>query len=320
MKLVEILAEEMEEWPAGVTHLTQSNVDREIYDARDGNKEDSVYSLNPRFDTMKSHTEDSYPIVTRAQWQAERDRQKGGDWKRHRGNKLPIDGGLYIEAKLRCGDIQRGFAQDFIWPHAACDVEVNLMKYRVISQPQEEEVEVNVRVDSAVNVEYAFGAPDADMSKLDWRVLGSCNLDSIEFPTQGEIIHGPISMGDEVIAPAHPKWDQVDGPLLWRDTVNELDAYIEEFTREREALIERLASEGFALIPPVVTIWSDILPFEDWEVGDVVEVTSVSEFCNEEINVGDQLPITRVDKSDNTVSVGTGTWSGADAYKFIRRP
>lgn len=320
MKLVEILASEMKEWPEGVTHLTQSNVDREIYNALDGKKESSLDSLNPRFDTSKSHSEGAYPIVTRAQWQAERDRQKGGDWKRHRGNKLPIDGGLYIEAKLRCGDIQRGFAQDFIWPHAACDVEVNLMKYRVISQPQEEEVEVNVRVDSAVNVEYAFGAPDADMSKLDWRVLGSCNLDSIEFPTQGEIIHGPISMGDEVIAPAHPKWDQVDGPLLWRDTVNELDACIEEFTREREVLINRLAEEGFALIPavtPVMGVADISFPIDEWQIGDIVEVVSVSGESAAPLGV---FKITDIDASEPKYELDDQYFPNHAQMKFVHRP
>lgn len=116
------------------------------------------------------------------------------------------------------------------------------------------------------------------------------------------------------------KWDQIETPFKWRDEVTELNAYIEKYTRERDALIDRLASEGFALIPPVVTAKTDVLPFEEWQVGDVVEVTNVAEFCNEEIKVGDQLPITRVDKSDDTVSVGIGTWSDTVSYKFIRRP
>lgn len=68
MKLVEILAEEMEEWPKGVTHLTQSAVDREIYNAQDGKDTYSLESLEPRFDAIKSHDErGEYPVVTRAQ-------------------------------------------------------------------------------------------------------------------------------------------------------------------------------------------------------------------------------------------------------------
>lgn len=139
-RLVEILALEMEECPEGVTHLTQSTVDREIYDARDGNKEDSVDSLNPRFDTRKSHTEGAYPIVTRAQWQAERDRQKGGEWKRHRGGKQPVDAGQLVEYKFRGGDRGECLAGHLMWDHQQDESDV--MQYRIISQPQAEEVEV----------------------------------------------------------------------------------------------------------------------------------------------------------------------------------
>jgi len=146
MKLVELLAKELTEWPAEAVSASQ-DYDREIrfYDA-----DDDQLSLLDFF--VEDHADDACDAITfagggvrvsKAQWQAERDKRNGGEWKRHRGNKLPIDGGLYIEAKLRCGDIQRGYAQDFIWPHAACDVEVNLMKYRVIGQPQAGEVEVN---------------------------------------------------------------------------------------------------------------------------------------------------------------------------------
>jgi hypothetical protein len=136
-RLVEILALEMEKWPEGVTHLTQSSVDREIYDARDGKEEDSVDSLNPRFDTRKSHTEGAYPIVTRAQWQAERDRQKGGEWKRHRGGKQPVADDVVVEYKLRGGYTDTWSARSLSWSHEGGEGDV--MQYRIISQPQAEE-------------------------------------------------------------------------------------------------------------------------------------------------------------------------------------
>lgn len=338
MKLVELLARELKEWPERTVEYVQGEDGCWPLSFSGARFEDSTWILKAgqttgsRGDVLHIDMASDYKKarVTRAQWQAERDRQKGGEWKRHRGNKLPIDGGLYIEAKLRCGDIQRGYAQDFIWPHSACDVEVNLMKYRVISQPQVEEVEVNVRVDSSVNVEYAFGAPDADMSKLDWRALGACNLDSIEFPTKGEIIHGPISMGDEVIAPSHPKWGQVDGPLLWRDTVNELDAYIEEFTREREALINRLALEGFALIEKInlnldkIDATLDMSDWRNWKVGDLV--TSKVDY-NHQFTKGKKYKVTGTNMylGEKRVSVESddkGKANGwlANQFEFHSRP
>jgi len=70
MKLVDILAQELKAWPDGVYCLTQSLVDTEIYNCLEGNAGSSVYSLTPRFDATKTHTQGDYPIVTRDQWQA----------------------------------------------------------------------------------------------------------------------------------------------------------------------------------------------------------------------------------------------------------
>lgn len=77
------------------------------------------------------------------------------------------------------------------------------------------------------------------------------------------------------------KTDQMETPFKWRDEVTELNAYIEKFTRERDALIERLASEGFALIPPVVSVVSEfagvqaVIPCEDWVDGDIVRCVDI---------------------------------------------
>ena len=291
-KLVEILALEMEEWPEGVTHLTQSNVDREIYDARDGNKEDSVDSLNPRFDTMKSHTEDSYPIVTRAQWQAERDRQKGGEWKRHRGGKCPVPDQTQVEVKFRDGDIRQSHASDFFgWKHGELDdIRAEVMQYRVISQPQAEEVDVK----------------DTTIGTLSYKV-------EIDTTVASQAI-------DELAA----KWDQVDGPLRWRDTVNELDAYIEEFTREREALINRLAEEGFALLPamhPVMVVAdADMSDWRNWKSGDIV--TSITNY-GDQFSIGSEYEIESIENETLEMvadDAGDPNGWGVDNFKFIRRP
>lgn len=73
MKLIELLVRELEEWPEGVKCLTQSAVDKEIYDALNGDSEYSVVSLSPSFYADSHHDEDmEYPIVTRAEWEAAR--------------------------------------------------------------------------------------------------------------------------------------------------------------------------------------------------------------------------------------------------------
>lgn len=290
MKLVEILAKELSEWHDRTERLHQ-NGDGRIYptcrkmpkfhkewDEWDVsghevimNGEDPIYG-----DCLDLADDYKTKVVTRAQWQAERDRQNGGEWKRHRGGKQPVADDVVVEYKLRNGYTDTWHARALSWSHAGGEGDV--MKYRVISQPQAEEVK---------------------LSKAEVRA---------QFMSEPEFVY------------LEAKTEQIDGPIKWRDTANELDGYIEEFTRERDALIELLASEGFALIPAAVNANPDILPFEEWRVGDVVEVINDSEFCNSEIKVGDHLPIIRVDKSDDTVSVGVGTWSGTESYKFIRRP
>ena len=295
MKLVEILASEMEEWPEGVTHLTQSNVDREIYDARNGNKEDSVDSLNPRFDTMKSHTEGAYPIVTRAQWQAERDRQKGGEWKRHRGGrKQPIEDGVKIEVRWRNGEVYETSSQLVDWVHYGASADI--MAFRVISQPQAEEVDVK----------------DTTIGTLSYKVEIDTTVAS--------------QATDELAA----KWDQVNGPLRWRDCVNELDAYIEEFTREREALINRLSEEGFALLPAMTAVMGvadSIIPIEDWQVGDILEVVARKGANSHEFEIGEHVRIDGFDLDDDNLPVKCYALDESDFWylkyeevKFIRRP
>lgn len=291
-RLVEILALEMEEWPEGVTHLTQSNVDREIYNAFDGREEDSVDSLIPRFDTMKAHTEDVYPIVTRAQWQAERDRQKGGEWRRHRGGFMPksLNGSNLVECKRRDGELCAiSRADQITWAHSHCRAVPyrQIMSYRVISQPQAEEVKMEqFTIPAGAKVEMLCGD--------EWSTIG----------------YTPDA-----------KTDQIDGPIRWRDTFNELDAYIEEFTRERESLINRLALEGFALIPAMTAVMgvADYAPkFDDWVVGDIVEVIDTSCFCNEDVKVGDQYPISQRDDED--VKGPAGTFGDEGNYRFVSRP
>jgi len=70
MKLVDILARDLKVWPEGITHITQSCADYEIYDARDGESKSPLLSFEPNFYANESHTEAAYPVVTRAQWQA----------------------------------------------------------------------------------------------------------------------------------------------------------------------------------------------------------------------------------------------------------
>ena len=306
MKLVELLARELSEWHEDTAYVFQDQSGT-IYCTSKGKPKykaswqewnvspssiemsanDSIYGVT--LDVASDHAES---VINRAQWQAERDRQKGGEWNRHRGGKQPVENRVRVECKLRCGDIQQGASDDFLWPHAYCDVAANIMQYRVISHPQAEEVEVK----------------DTTIGTLSYKV-------EIDTSAATQAI-------DELAA----KWDQVDGPLRWRDCVNELDAYIEEFTRERDELINRLAEEGFALIGKInknldkIDATLDMTDWRNWKVGDIIRKETSKHPSM--MGVGDEGEITMIDNHHptNPIHIGPFYVPHVADLKFIRRP
>ena len=292
MKLVELLAKEMSDWPEDATHLTQSIIDAEVYNSIG----DVCRGLTPRLDLSKQHDEDGYPEVTRVQWQAERDRQTGGEWKRHRGGLCPVKAGTKVSTKHRDGevfDVHHHTAQEGssvaslngIWKHNGDSFDI--MKYRIISQPQAEEVDVK----------------DTTIGTLSYKV----EIDTSE--------------AHEALDKLTAKWDQIDGPLRWRDCVNELDAYIEKFTRERDALINRLAIEGFALLPAMTAVMgvADSVVLTD---GDIVRCVEIGLTCAD-LTLGREYTICTIggdlgvidDEGDHMIGC-----ADSGELEFIRRP
>jgi len=314
MKLVELLATEIAEWHEKSKYAMQ-DADGNIYFVKAGEpkwKEEwgqwaiGAASISMNYDQARygenlSVSDDFKETkVTRAQWQAERDRQKGGEWKRHRGGKQPVADDVRVEVKLRDGDTQEAKACAFLWNHSDCDTYANIMQYRVISQPQAEEVE------------YRGPFPCAPIGEA----VNAIEYD-IEFPS------GVFTL--------EAKTDQIDGPIKWRDTINELDAYIEEFTREREALINRLAMEGFALLPAIAAVMgiSDVRvvgveDYRKWESGDLVtckvdynrQFTKVRQYTV--TSVGETLGCGRVSVLFDDKGAANG-WL-ANQFEFHSRP
>jgi len=306
MKLVQVLAKELAEWPnegwPSLGQASNGDLHREPF-------------IGGHMKLGISIAEDwAEAEVTRAQWQAERERQKGGEWKRHRGGKCPVADEVQVEVKFRDGDVVQSHASDFFsWKRGEHNASLDILQYRIISEPQAEEVEMV----SAKTIE-AMDATDRG---------------------EGRIFNSAQDLYAALDITYKAKTDQIDGPIKWRDTVNELDAYIEKFTRERDALIDLLASEGFALIPPVVSVMSefdgaDMSDWRNWRDGDIVEVV----FENDaDLPIGKQCVVATIEKPDYIygmpVSVydedandGSFFWpediteEGSLVFKFVRRP
>lgn len=283
MKLVEILANELSEWPCDGP-ATQ-DPDKEIRFDRPG----FDFFANSLADDAGADIGEGVE-VTREMWQAERNRQKGGEWKRHRGGKIPVDAKAVVEVKLRDSTIETHRAECFEWQHDKTPDDI--MQYRIISQPQAEEPAVNVFVGKDASVEYAFGEPGGDMSKLDWKPLGNAVIGNIEFDsvkaeeaevrefmgvTEGTFVRGPISLNDEIIYPADAQWSQSIGPLAWRDTIIHCQAIIEDCEREIERNVELLDAEGLMMQVDSKKAMQaydvDMSDWRNWKAGDIVECT-----------------------------------------------
>lgn len=100
MKLVEILARDLKEWPLFVDNITQSKIDSEIY-AWDGRDTDTLRSLKPKpFYLSAMHTQAAYQNVTRAEWQAAVDVLKEKEVVEWDGVGLPPVGAVVRSAAV----------------------------------------------------------------------------------------------------------------------------------------------------------------------------------------------------------------------------
>lgn len=307
MKLVEILAKKLNVWPTGAAIAVQDGDARktvkfgskhanpsialmgleDVWQARDWG-----YTHQSDFDHSVLASDWKTAIVTEKQWRAELDRQKGGEWKRHRGMKRPVDADVFVEVKLRCGDIQQSAAANFIWPYGYCDSAANIMQYRIISQPQAEEV-----------------APMSNPVKS----FDPCVADHAD--------HGPCH-----VQFIEAKTDQIDGPIKWRDEIVELEAHAEDIQREIVSLFAKLNTEGFQLIRQYPSVSDDVpavdmSDWRNWKAGDIVE----SREKEEDIHIGEHYVLTEdVDPEDGEVyfndSNGDDRHRDANKYRFIRRP
>ena len=121
----------------------------------------------------------------------------------------------------------------------------------------------------------------------------------------------------------------VEGPIQWRDRITEIDATTKALTTERADLVQKLASEGFALIGRINELLTDsaqkhedMSDWRNWKVGDFIEATDTSggysPGCVYEIRGFDINRAVVLTVSDDSGSKSNG-WSHK-FFKFHSRP
>lgn len=274
MKLVDLLARELESWPDKYDTLAISQ------DGNGGlNRLDSgVFPENaapvPRtWESWPSRTWTAFSdisvsetasdwrgaIVTKPQWQSARDKLKGesampkadkGGWIRHRGGKCPVEFGTVVECRLRNGQVPTQAEANFwTWTHGkSCPKDRHVMAYRIISLPP---------------------------------IHDELESDACEYC--GEM----------------PAAKYFDGPLQWRDRIKEIDfdkaaaqqahdAAMAALDSERAELVDKLKAEGFALISEPIKAedsaqWEDMSDPRKWKKGDLIE--AIKE-CDGQFTIG----------------------------------
>lgn len=337
MKLVELLAKELKEWPEGISWMIQDGRGK-ICTCRNGFPDpyDGDWTIcGPKsMDTTvewvdigsgkhEIASDQKSSIVTQDQWQAEREKMNKPKWIRHRGGWMPVGAATIVEVRLRCGDIQKHEACEFLWRHKDCYSAVNIMAYRIIEEAKDHEIE------EVIPKHMAFGY--ASKEEMVAQIGEECPFSQVA-STAEKTNFGTITYKLEIDATEATKeidslvakWGQIESPLKWRDEIIELEAYEEEFRRERERLILKLESEGFKLIDHMAPVYGEqIIDFSDWrnwQVGDVFVTDGRCEYYTKgkeyvvKSLVDDDSPIKAIDDYGDVFCLYM------NEVKFIRRP
>lgn len=277
MKLVQLLAKELKEWPEGISCMIQDGSGK-ICTCRNGFPDPydgdwticgpksictPVYWANIGSNKHELAIDQASAIITKEQWQAEREKMNKPKWIRHRGGKCPVKAGTKVVTRYRDGVVSdwcmtrdQDTSEEWlsaVWSHSGG--ETDIMSYYVEETKDQEIEEVKV-IDAKLEM----------MQGDSWVTIGRVSPDCVasvfvvDPPPKGEEVKktnfGTITYKLEIdatdankeIDSLAAKWGQIESPLKWRDEIIELEAYEEEFRREREKLIRKLESEGFKLL------------------------------------------------------------------------
>ena len=344
MKLVQLLAKELNEWPErvvvyfqwgnGEVFATSKGVPTEYSGGiwyvvgRDIEMAYDAPMYDKRFDLADDH---DTATVNKSQWQAEREKMNKPKWIRHRGGKCPVAGDVKVLYRMRSGTItSRGEPScNLSWDHSKSGADI--MAYRVIEETKDQEIE-EVKV-ADVKLEMMQGDS--------WVTIGSVSSDfwASVFddgqPEKGEEVKktnfGTITYNIEIDATGAnkeldslvAKWGQIESPLKWRDAIIHCQAIIEDCEREIERNVNLLDAEGLMMKKDSKKAMQSYAPdvdmsdWRNWENGDIIEVIKESETSNAKAGL---YTITGFDSDHPKIELDERYFPEYANMKFVRRP
>ena len=302
MKLVQLLAKELKEWPEGAKYACQDTAgtyEGSVFfvsnepEHSDGSGGWSVCGVIGAIHNLEVSSDAKINTVTKSQWQAEREKMNKPKWIRHRAGWMPVGAATIVEVRLRCGDIQKHEACEFLWRHKDCDSAVNIMAYRIIEETKDQEIE-EVKKTNFGTITYKLEIDATEATK--------------------EI--------DSLVA----KWGQIESPLKWRDAIIHCQAIIEDCEREIERNVNLLDAEGLMMQKDSKKAMQhyqtdiDMSDWRNWQAGDIFEVVKKKDY----FTVGNRYSVKYTANTDAPI---TATDDDGDEFcllmeeiKFIRRP
>lgn len=292
MKLVEILARELKEWPSKAAAFTQDR-DGDIWPCTgldvDFNGDvwtsAGLYMLHGHTFNHDLASDYKTAIVIRAEWESERARiakhENKDGWIRHRGGKCPVADGVRVEYRMRDGSTGNSVAggERLRWTHESYPGDI--MAYRLHKPSGQPVIEPAV----LANVQ-AFN-------------------ELAELRDDSQVVLGPQ-------------------PIKWRDRITEIDATVEALEEERASLVQLLEAEGFRLIERAVPTAEDMSDCQNWKRGDKIMANDDSA-CGGFNNGGIYAmreDCTNKDHSIKVVEDDNGVENGWDSkfFNFHSRP
>lgn len=288
MKLVEILARELKEWPEAALVAMQDN-DGQIVTSTGRLVEfslgqwdsDGKGSKVTRHDYAEKAEDRTTAIVTRSAWEAARAKlskpkaNKDG-WIRHRGGKCPVEAGTLVDVRYRDGEIR--------------------YKRKALS--------------------------DTDCASENWIHEKDKESDLAKCDIMAYRIHNPSEQ------PATTKESLAVDPLQWRDRIIEIDAeskaeaerhnaVMTALDSERAELVQKLASVGLALIERKAGPVEDMSDWRNWKVGDLVVVLDSGGWKNPE---GSIISVTGSEGDGVMPIIAGDIWYRPEMLKWHSRP